>query len=73
MLRPYLSCRLSLFLKVLFFKIIQRSQQLSMCLVDLVEILLAHLYSVDIFSYSVPSGIYGSDGKQNFLKLLLGA
>ena len=27
--------------------------------------LVVHRYSVDIFSYSGPSGILGSDGKQN--------
>ena len=29
-------------------------------------------YSVDIFSYSGPSGILGSDGKQEPIKLVLG-
>ena len=32
---------------------------------ELVELLLAHQYSVGIFSYSGPSGILGSEGKQN--------
>ena len=31
-----------------------------------------HQYSVDIFSYSGPSGILGSDGKQIPLKPVLG-
>ena len=33
--------------------------------VKLVKLLPMHPYSVDIFSYSRPSGILGSDGKQN--------
>ena len=36
----------------------------SFC-VELVKLILMHRYSVDIFSYSVPSGILGSDRKQN--------
>ena len=32
---------------------------------DLVKFLPVHPYSVDIFSYSGPSGILGSGGKQN--------
>ena len=32
--------------------------------VKLVKLLLVHRYSVDIFSYSGPSGILCSDGKQ---------
>ena len=32
---------------------------------ELVNLLPVHRYSVDIFSYSGPSGILGSDGKQN--------
>ena len=31
---------------------------------DLVKLLPVHQYSVDIFSYTGPSGILGSDGKQ---------
>ena len=42
-----------------------RSQQLSLCRVELVKLLYVHRYSVDIFSYSGSSGIFGSDGKQN--------
>ena len=34
-------------------------------LVELVNLLSVHRYSVDIFSYSGPSGILGSDRKQN--------
>ena len=34
-------------------------------LVELVKLLPVHQYSVDIFSYSGPSGILGSDVKQN--------
>ena len=33
--------------------------------VELVKLLPVHRYSVDIFSCSDPSGILGSDGKQN--------
>ena len=33
--------------------------------VELVKLLPMHRYSVDIFSYSGPSGILGSDRKQN--------
>ena len=32
---------------------------------ELVKLLPVHRYSVDIFSYSGPSGILGSDGKEN--------
>ena len=41
--------------------------QLPLCHVELVKLLLVHHYSthIDIFSYSGPSGILGSDGKQN--------
>ena len=35
-----------------------------LCL-ELVKLLPVHRYSVDIFSYSGPSGILGSDGKPN--------
>ena len=38
---------------------------MSLCHVDFVKLLPVHRYSVDIFSYSGPSGILGSDGKQN--------
>ena len=60
-----LYCRFSRFLKDPFFQIIQRSQQLSLCRVELVKLLPVYQYSVDIFSYSGPSGILGSGGKQN--------
>ena len=36
-----------------------------MCRVELLKCLPIHRYSVDIFSYSGPSGIFGSDGKQS--------
>ena len=42
-----------------------RSQQLLLCRMEMVKILPLHQYSVDIFSYSGPSVILGSDGKQN--------
>ena len=45
---------------------------MSLCSVELVKLLPIHQYSVDIFSYSGPSGILGSDGKQIPLKLGLG-
>ena len=38
-----------------------------------VKLLLVHLYSVDIFSYSGPWGILGSEGKQNTALPVLGA
>ena len=38
---------------------------LSLCSVELLKLLPIHRYSFDIFSYSGPSGILGSDGKQN--------
>ena len=47
------------------FQIVLRLQQLSLCRVELVKRLPVHRYSVDIFSYSDPSGILGSEGKQN--------
>ena len=36
-----------------------------LCRMELVKLLPVHQYSVDIFSYSGPSGILGSDRKQN--------
>ena len=44
------------------------SQQLSLFRVELVKLLPVHRYSVNIFSYSGPSGILVSDGKQNATK-----
>ena len=43
-------------------------------ILELVKLLPVHRYSVDIFSYSGPSGILGSYGKQNttFKKPVLG-
>ena len=38
---------------------------LSFSLIELVKLLPVHRYSVDFFSDSGPSGILGSDGKQN--------
>ena len=35
------------------------------CHVELVKLLPVHRYSVDIISYSGPSGMLGSDGRQN--------
>ena len=35
---------------------------------ELVKLLPVHRLSVDIFSYSGPLGIFGSDGKQNTAK-----
>ena len=61
----FLYCRFSLFQKDPFFEIIQRSQKLSLCRVELVKLLPVHRYSVDMFSYSGPSEIFSSDGKQN--------
>ena len=39
-----------------------------MCHMELVKLLPVHRYSVDMFSYSGPSGILGSYGKQNTAK-----
>ena len=61
----FLYCRFSVFIVDPFFQINQRLQQLSMCRMDLVKLLPVHRYSVDILSYSGPSGILGSEGKQN--------
>ena len=38
---------------------------MSLCRVEFVKLLPVHRYSVDIFSYSCPSGMLGYDGKQN--------
>ena len=38
---------------------------MSLCRVEVVEFLPVHRYNVDIFSYSCPTGILGSDGEQN--------
>ena len=65
MKRVFLKGRFTLFQKDPFFQIIQRSQQLSLCRVMLEKLLPVHRYSVDIFSYSGPLGILGSEGKQN--------
>ena len=40
-----------------------RMKQLSLCCVEVVELLPIHQYIVDIFLYSGPLGILGSDGK----------
>ena len=72
----FLYCRFSLFLKdlggvllgffvVFFFRLFRgRNSCRCFCMV-LVKFLHVHRYSVDFFSYSGPSGIFGSDGKQN--------
>ena len=36
---------------------------------ELVKLLPVHGYSVDLFSYSGPSGILSSDGEQNVCKI----
>ena len=41
---------------------------MSLCRVELVNLLPIHRYSVDIFIYSGPSGILDYDGKQNTTK-----
>ena len=48
--------------KNVFFQIIQRLQQLSLCPVELVKKCLIYRYSVDILIYSGHSGILGSGG-----------
>ena len=47
-----------------FSQIIKALHQLSLCCVELVELLPASRYSVDIFHYS-RAGIFGSVRKQN--------
>ena len=37
----------------------------ALCRMELVKLLPVHRYSVEMFSYSDPSGILGSGGKQN--------
>ena len=47
----FLYCRFSLFLKDPFFQFIKRSQQLSLCRVELVKFLPLHQYSVDFLAH----------------------
>ena len=61
----FLYWRFSLFLKDPLFQITYRSQQLSLCRVESVDLLQEHRYSVDIFLYSGPSAVLSFDGKQN--------
>ena len=56
----------SLFLKNLFLRIIKRSQQLSLSREELIKLFSVHRYCVGIFfTFAGPSGILGSDAKQN--------
>ena len=62
----FLYCRFSLLLTDPFSRIFRgRNSCRPLCHVGLVKLLPVHRYSVDLFSYSGPSGILGSDGKQN--------
>ena len=61
----FLYWRLSLFLRDPFFPDYLEVTTAVLCRVELVKLLLVYRYSVDIFTYSGPSGILGSDGKQN--------
>ena len=45
--------------------IIKRSEQLSLCHGEILELLAIHRYSVDILSHSSPSGISRSGRKQS--------
>ena len=58
----FLYCRLSLFLKDQFFPDYLEITTAVLAPLELVKLLPIHRYSVDIFSYSCPSGILGSDG-----------
>ena len=61
----FLICRFSLFLKDPFSQIIKRSQQLTLCRMELLKLLPLHRYRVDIFSYSGPTVKFRSDENQN--------
>ena len=60
-----LYCRFSLFLKDPFSRLFRGRNSCRCFCVVLVKLLPVHRYSADIFSYSGPSGILGSEGKQN--------
>ena len=49
-----------LYFQRISFQIIYRSQQLSLCSVAALEHLRVHRYSVVIFKFSGPLGLYGS-------------
>ena len=62
----FLYCRFSLYLTDPFSRLFRGGNSCRpLCHVELVKLLPVHRYSVDLFSYSGPSGILGSDGKQN--------
>ena len=62
----YLYCRFSLLLTDPFSRLFRgRNSCRPLCHVELIKLLPVHRYSVDLFSYSGPLGILGSDGKQN--------
>ena len=55
----------SLYIRGIRFSRLFRGRNSCRCFcVELVKLLSVHRYSVDIFSYSGPSLILGSDGKQ---------
>ena len=55
----------SLFLKDLFSRLFRDRNSCRCFCVELVKLLPVHRLSVDFFSYSGPSEILSSDGKQN--------
>ena len=62
----FLYCRFSLLLTDQFFRLFRGCNSCRpLCHVELVKLLPVHRYSVDLYSYSGPSGLLGSDGKQN--------
>ena len=61
----FLCCMFSLVLKDLFSRLFRGRNSCHCVCVELMKLLPVHRYSVVIFSYSGPSGILGSDGKQN--------
>ena len=62
----------SLFLKDPFFQINERSQQLSLCRVELVKLLIVHRYSVDIFHILVLNEYLVPTESRILLKPVLG-
>ena len=61
----FYNCRFSLFLNNPFFQIFRGRNSCPCFCVELLKPPPMHQYRVDIFSYSGPAGILGSDGKQN--------
>ena len=62
----FLYCRFSLLLTDPFSRLFRGHNSCPpLCHMELVNFLPVHRYSADLFLYSGPSGILGSDGKQN--------